>query len=58
MYIDNTTSNQTTGAFSTDNIFLSNIACQSYPTSCAKLITNELKGVVCVDQIKNLVVST
>ena len=52
IYTDDTTSNHTTETLSRDVVFLSNATCQCHLTTCAKLITNGLKGVVCVDHIK------
>ena len=57
-YIDNATINQTTDTFSSDDIFLSNISHQCHLTTCAKLLINELIGVVCVNHISSLRVST
>ena len=55
-YIDNSTSNYTTEMLSRDDTFLSNTTyhttCQCHLKFCAKLITNELRGVVCVDHIQ------
>ena len=52
MYIVSSASNYTTEILSRVDICLSNGSCQYHPIICAKLITNELIGVVCVDHIK------
>lgn len=52
LLLDNTTSSHdTTVTLSRGDIYLSNTSCQCHLTTCAKLITNELIGVVCVDHI-------
>ena len=58
-YLDNTISNRTkyTETFLNDDIFLSNTTCHYKLTTCAKLITHELRGVVCVDHTSSSMVS-
>lgn len=54
--MDNASSNHTTEALSMtrDNTFLSdNNNCTCHWTTCAKLVANELRGVVCVDRTIN-----
>ena len=51
-YIDNTAGNHTTETLSRDDTFLSDTTCKHHLTTCAKLTTKELRGVVCVDNIK------
>ena len=55
-YLDNNASNYTTETMSEDTIFLNDDNCTCHQTSCAKLIADELIGVVCVDHTYNSVV--
>ena len=51
-YIDNNSSSNTIETLSLtrdNNTFLSDNNCTCHLTTCAKLITDELRGVVCID---------
>ena len=51
-YTDNITSNHTTETLARDDAFLSDTTCKHHLTTCAKLIINELRRVVCLDNVK------
>ena len=51
-YINNITNNDTTETLSRDEISLSDV-CICHLTTCAKLVTEELRGVVCVNHTTN-----
>ena len=55
-YIDNVASNDTTETLSREDISLSDDNFTCHLTTCAKLVTEELRGVVCVNHATNSVV--
>ena len=55
-YMNNIASNDTTNTLSRDEISLSDV-CICHLTTCAKLVTEELRGVVCVNHTTNSMVN-
>ena len=55
-YLHNNANNYTTETMSEDSVYLNDDSCTYRQTSCAKLIANELIGVVCVDHTCNSMV--